>query len=381
MTPKSIILHIVRNKVIEDSRVLRAAKAVAQAFPNAQVTCLGYTNDSKHDYSIGSVKLSIVKVSTWPLMPKIISRFMKYLHWHYECVKEFSDKPVKVIHCHELVPILISLHLKYRTGCKIIYDAHELETECRTNRFDKSMKFFYKLVEKVGINSASTMITVSNSIRDWYSEKYPRAEINVIYNCPEVSVDTQTTTPIQVLNDDVSFIYCGAIVPGRGIDLYLQTFAEHPDKMLYFLGDGTLVETVKQFSAKYKNIEYLGKVKPDQVVNALKIADVSLCLIEDTTLTSRYCMPNKLFESAVAGLPLIVSDLPDLREFIETHDAGWVTDYEKSDLGKVISSLNKADISAKSQNLSDFDQLFSWDAEQYKLIDIYTQLLEKEMPL
>ena len=381
MPPKSIILHIVRNKVIEDSRVLRAAKAVAQAFPNAQVTCLGYTTDTTQDHSIDSVKLSIVKVGTWPFIPKIISRFMKYLQWHYECVKQFADKPVKVIHCHELVPILISLHLKFRTGCKIIYDAHELETECRTNRFDKSMKLVYKLVEKVGINNASTMITVSNSIRNWYAEKYPRAEINVIYNCPEICVDISTTTPIKTSNENVSFIYCGAIVPGRGIDLYLETFAEYPDKMLYFLGDGTLVETVKQFSGKYKNIEYLGKVKPDKVVNALRIADVSLCLIEDTTLTSRYCMPNKLFESAVAGLPLIVSNLPDLREFIEKHDAGWVSNYDQSDLEVIISSLKRSDVLAKSQNLVEFDQLFSWDAEKYKLIDIYTRLLDKEMPV
>ena len=148
MSTKPKILHIVQNPVIGDSRVLRAAKAIAEAFPSYEVECIGYTNDSSEQLDVDNFRINVLKVNDWDWIPKIFSRFLKYLHWHLQCVGKFKTQSVEVIQCHELVPLLISLHLKVRTGCKIIYDAHELETECRTNKFDKLMKPLYKFVSE-----------------------------------------------------------------------------------------------------------------------------------------------------------------------------------------------------------------------------------------
>ena len=377
MIPKPIVLHIVKNHVVDDSRVLRALNAIAEAFPQFDLHCTGYTTNQSSEILLGNAKISIIHVNSWPAVPKIISRFMKYISWHHQCVKMYAKLPVKIIHCHELVPLLISLHLKFLTGCKIIYDAHELETECRTNKFATLFKPLFKIVENIGIKHASSVITVSHSIRDWYKAKHPDTSVDIIFNCPEVSLSTSIDRRPRNLDKDLSFIYCGALVPGRGIDLYLDIFSKRPGKKLYFLGDGCLLETVQGYENKFPNIKYLGKVEPKAVVEALQIADVSLCLIEDTTLTSRYCMPNKLFESVVAGLPLIVSDLPDLRHFVTTNIAGWVIEYNESSFTQIIDNLSKDDVSLKAQNLNDAGSTFSWDIEKLKLVDIYNKIFQK----
>ena len=301
---------------------------------------------------------------------------MKYLNWHHQCVKVFGKQTVSVIHCHELVPLMISVHLKLKTGCKIIYDAHELETECRTNSFDKTLRPVFRLVERLGIKYCAKVITVSNSIRVWYEKNYPRSSVSTVFNCPDDARGEKITRETLTGKKNLAFIYCGAFVPGRGIDLYLETFSKQVDKNLYFLGDGPLLERVLSYSLKYKNIEYLGMVKPQDVVSKLKKYDVSLCMIEDVTLTSRYCMPNKLFESVVAGLPTVVSDLPDLRQFVSEYKTGWVVQYDKKIFSSFIEQLDASEIAELAGNTSNISHRFSWSAEKVKLIEIYNKILD-----
>ena len=377
MTNRPIILHIVRNQVTGDSRVLRALTAVSDAFPDYEAKCVGYSDERPSNFIIGDVKVSIINAGTWSSLPKIIARFMKYLNWHRQCVNRFGEESVSVVHCHELVPLMISVHLKLKTGCKIIYDAHELETECRTNNFDKIMKPIYKTVEWLGIKCASCVITVSDSICRWYKSRNPKTDVKVVLNCPEVNLCSNVSTTIDK-SKPMSFVYCGAFVSGRGIDLYLDVFKKNNGKLLYFLGDGPLLGDIKKCALEYENIIYLGKVKPDAVVNALQIADVSLCLIDDITLTSKFCMPNKLFESVVAGLPVVVSDLPDLREFVTRNDAGWILGYNAIELNKLINKLSKEDLEKKKKKMVGLDELYSWKSEKVKLTTIYENLLKRK---
>jgi glycosyltransferase involved in cell wall biosynthesis len=375
LTDKPIILHIVKNQVAGDSRVLRALSAISDAFPNHKIVCAGYANEGSNDFKIGQVIVNIVDAGAWTSLPKLFARFMKYLTWHYQCVKKFGTQPIAVVHCHELVPLMISLHLKLRTGCEIIYDAHELETECRTNSFDKTLKPVLRIVERLGIKYSAKVITVSNSIGSWYEKNYPQSDVATVFNCPDDKSGEKIK--LQPLKDkkNLAFIYCGAIVPGRGIELYLETFSQQVNKNLYFLGDGLLLEEVLDYCLKYSNIEYIGKVEPRDVVNELKKYDVSLCMIEDVTLTSRYCMPNKLFESVVAGIPTIVSDLPDLRQFVSESKTGWVVQYDQKSFSRFIEQLDLSEIEELADVISDISHNFSWTTEKVKLIKIYHEIL------
>ena len=379
MNLKPVILHIVRNEVFGDSRVLRSAQAVSDAFPNFDVKCFGYSSKDSIYVNNDSYEIILAKVNHWSWLPKFISRFLKYLGWHLQCVNKFKGQPIAVVHCHELTPLLIALHLKILTGCKIIYDAHELETECRTNKFDRYMKPVYKLVERLGISYSSKVITVSNSIMAWYKTRNPSADIVVVYNCPDVGTVKKSGNQATRTSGNIKYVYCGAMVPGRGIELYLDIFSKRPDDRLYFLGDGPLIEEVIKFSDKHNNIEYIGKVEPNYVVETLKFADVSLCLIENTTLTSRYCMPNKLFESVAAGLPVIVSDLPDMEQFVKENCVGWVVPYAPDKLFELIAGIDIHSVKKISANNTEISHRFMWASEKSKVVEIYYSILKNSV--
>jgi glycosyltransferase involved in cell wall biosynthesis len=371
------IIHIVRNDVAGDSRVLRSAKALAQKYNKFDVICVGYSEAYQVPSSVGNVLIDVVSVGSYGILPRILSRFFKYLVWHYKIVTKYKNHKVLVIHCHELTPLLIAIHLKYLTKSLIVYDAHELETECRTNKFDRFMKPVYRVVEKLGIKNSARMITVSRSIRDWYASKNRNAVIEVIYNCPEVSEEYDFDVAKKYVSRPIKYIYCGGLVPGRGIEMYLDIFSNNMNLELFFLGAGSLQGKIENFAAKFSNITYLGNSEPKEVVQSLAFADVSLCMIEDNTLTSRYCMPNKLFESIVAGLPVIVSNLPDLKRFVEENDAGWVVDFERDSLERFITSLDGALIEEKISSLISIGKKYTWLEERKKLLSIYNEILNK----
>ena len=54
-------------------------------------------------------------------------------------------------------------------------------------------------------------------------------------------------------------------------------------------------------------------VRPQILAEYTASADVGMCLIEDTCLSYRYCMPNKLFEYFAAGVPLSLAACRKLR--------------------------------------------------------------------
>jgi glycosyltransferase involved in cell wall biosynthesis len=55
----------------------------------------------------------------------------------------------------------------------------------------------------------------------------------------------------------LSFIYYGRLVPEKGIEELLDFFADQQNAILTIIGNGKLIDTVKLFSDKFKNITHL----------------------------------------------------------------------------------------------------------------------------
>ena len=60
----------------------------------------------------------------------------------------------------------------------------------------------------------------------------------------------------------------------------------------------------------------------EEVLNYTGDADVGLVSVKPVCLSYLYCLPNKLFESIQAGIPVLVNDLPDCVALIEEFGIG-----------------------------------------------------------
>jgi hypothetical protein len=126
----SINLHIVRNAVSNDSRVLKETATIegSRMFSAVEIAGFHGAGFSEHEEMDGR-KLWRVRLKSRALPKDILSQFIKYAEWRWRITSAYGQEPLAVIHCHDLEPLPIAVHLKRLTGATLIYDAHELETE------------------------------------------------------------------------------------------------------------------------------------------------------------------------------------------------------------------------------------------------------------
>ena len=109
----------------------------------------------------------------------------------------------------------------------------------------------------------------------------------------------------------------------------------------------------------YKNIYFHKAVSPDVLLDYTSSADFGISTIEDSCLSYRYCLPNKMFEYLMAGIPVIVSNLYEMKRLVESNMVGTVAKENTSDVLK--EAIKEAEDMLKSGNFKVFNSL-----EEYK---------------
>jgi glycosyltransferase involved in cell wall biosynthesis len=292
------------------------------------------------------------------------------------------------IHCNDLEPLplcVLAKLLKFGKT-KLFYDAHELETEKLAARGWRQP--LSRFLERALISSADAVITVSDRIASWYAERYDCEFPQVIINSPV----KWRTKKADLFRDSFAipsstqiFLYLGSIQQGRAIEPMLEAFIGADGIALVFMGYGgtssegkRLDALVRQTADLHPNIFFHEPVGQSELPNYVSSADVGLCLIEDVCLSYRYCLPNKLFESAMGGLPVIVSDLPELRRLVFQYDCGVVCrDLSPVGIHASIEELQGKDLSKVRANSRKMAEDHCWEQQEKKLVDLYRRLIPK----
>jgi glycosyltransferase involved in cell wall biosynthesis len=119
------------------------------------------------------------------------------------------------------------------------------------------------------------------------------------------------------------FVYVGQLGAGRGIQLVVDAFSSPQGQdHVVFIGDGPLRDTVEVASGRSARVHLMNPVKYPDLVGFISSADYGLCIIEPVSLSYRHALPNKLFEFAFAGLPVVASNLPDMAALVRDHSLG-----------------------------------------------------------
>ena len=129
-------------------------------------------------------------------------------------------------------------------------------------------------------------------------------------------------------------------------------------------------------SNENNNIFLHPAVAPDIVLEYTSSADIGISFIENTCLSYYYCMPNKLFEYAMVGLPMIVSNMKEMRETIEKYDMGVVIEEETAEsINKTIEKISTMNIVQMKMNARRCAEENAWEKQEIKMIDEYKRIL------
>lgn len=237
----------------------------------------------------------------------------------------------------------------------LIYDSREIYSKLGSLTNKPIRQLFISAIERKYINQCDLVYT-TGELDSEYLRKYISNKQNYIelYNFPPYSEYLQSN----VINDRFGLpdsarilIYQGVLHKGRGLEEAIAALPYLPsDYVLCIIGEGPAYNHYQNLVKSLKlelRVHFTGYVDYSELHQYTCSADLGLCLFQPISKSYELALPNKLFEYAMAGLPVIATKLAPLSEVIE-----------KFKFGKIIPPFPKPELLAKE--IEDiFDNNFS----------------------
>lgn len=374
-------LHLYPSALQHETRILKIVRSLRSygVFDEISVVGLASTDLPAHE-DLGDGIQVFRLAPMFRSNPKgIVGKAIRTLVWYIEVLAWVRGHRVECLNCHSLPVLPLAVILKLWKRCVLLYDTHELETETSTLKGLRQM--LAKWVEGTLIGYCDAVCVVNRSIAAWYQKTYALRHVWVVHNLPlRMSTPPEPTGLLRkaiALNppDALLFIYQGILSSGRGIEVLLDVFSTiGSDRHLVCMGYGPLSGRVQQAAQQYPNIHFMPAVSPDLVKDYTVDADVGLALIENTCLSYYFCAPNKLYEYALCGVAPVVSDFPEMAQFIDTYDCGWKVEPTPLALRRLIDSITPKVLAAKRTNAARAGTQCYWENEETELLQMYEAL-------
>jgi glycosyltransferase involved in cell wall biosynthesis len=377
-------LHMYPTTFTNESRMLRITGSLIKAAMFDHIHILAMWDSGLAEKETLDAGRTVWRVRT-PLFGSgggVLRKVCRFIEWTIRCLWLFRGKKVECVNPHSLSMLPLAMAFRLLKRCKVVYDTHEFEPEtieCRGLR-----QVFAKFIERCSMPFIDSIVVTSDGFGRLYEERYGVDNVVVVKNYPLRYQNPERSSPgikqqLGIPANELVFVYQGLMAYGRAVELLLRVFARsHPTKHLVLLGFGPLVPLVQDFAGRSQNIHFLPGVAPLEVVRRVSTADVGFCLIERTCLSYYHTLPNKMLESLQGGVPVIVSDFPDMGGLVAQHGCGWKIPVDEAELFELVNRLTPAEISEKKEFARAWARENHWEREAVRYLAMMDQLLDRE---
>lgn len=399
-----------------DSRVRREARTLALSGYDVLLVCLADTSDRAdlpsnvdvmvrplRDPSVvpGSINpfrtakrrrwARIVKGFTW------LPRYARTLRsWGRAVVAECGS--VDAWHANDLTA-LAAISPAVRTGTPIVYDVHDLVLETGTAiHLPRVARWLLRAYERRLVRHVAGIVTVNDGLATVLRRDFPGKRLAVVHNCPGRWVPA--TAPMDrlrlgagIAGGEPLILYHGSLTTGRGIEPLMDALLEPglESAHLVLLGFG---ERRDVFAAMTRRPPFAGRVHvldpvpPDELLSWVASADIGAVLHPGERVNDYLKTPNKLFECIAAGVPVVASDFPLIRQIVLDDPAG--------PLGATADPSNPVAIATALRSILELDaagterlrsrchvaavERWNWETESSRLLQLYAVVLAPSGP-
>lgn len=375
--PMSRVAHLTTVHHALDPRILRKeAATLAAAGYDAHLVAPHGADETRHD----------VRIHALPRL-RGRTRRLRLLHRAYRAARDLG---ADLYHLHDPELLPVGYALKRRTGARVVYDMHEdyrWKGPVRGRLVRAVERWAFRWVDHV---------VVANPAQSWIPAASGAAHTAIAnyYQPPDTPVEAAEKPPL----GDLRVVYTGVMSVERGlltlVDLAARLQAERPRWRLRLTGVFYLDADRRQAEARIRShglAEGAGGtlrrtgwnryVPHRTILQHTHEAHVGLLL--RSTPRYREVLPTKLFEYVSAGLPVVASDTPLHRRFIERHGCGAVV--PPGDAKAVFAVLKSwADDPARYAALAAHARTtapqYQWPVMGRRLVRLYQRLLMDRRP-
>lgn len=255
----------------------------------------------------------------------------------------------------------------------IIADMHEyapLEMEDDW-RFRLLLKRYYTYLCETYLKRASAVVTVSSGLAKRYSKDF-NIHTEVVMNAREyvnLGAMPKNSQLIRLVHTGLAarsrhlenMIFAVGNLQGFSLSMYLVP-APRQKRTLTKL---------RKLCDLYDNCVLESPVPSSELPKTIAQYDVGLLYIHPSNFSLKHSLPNKLFDCIQARRPVIVGPSPDISEFVNQYDIGYVAQsFDVEEIRSLIANLDKQMISEKKENLDEAAEKVNAHTECKKLLAV-----------
>lgn len=314
------------------------------------------------------------------------NRFKRMTWTVFQMYKKALEIDASLFHLHdpELSPIGLLLKLK---GKKVIFDIHEdisgqiLLKHWLPQKIRKFISRIFILLERLFFSKFTALIVASEMLQ----EKYIKMNNNVIVlnNYPILIHNIKKTgEPNRNNNLEKLIVNFGGIDPRRVIYNIVSAINDVPfsKRVKYVFGGGIISNDVYRdvkLMDGWKKIDYIGRVTQIEMREYLAKALVAIVMYSRNP--NHYeIKSNRFFEALGAGIPVIVSNFPLWKKFVEEVDCGITADPDSpksisESICRILDNPNEAQRMGENGKNA-VQERYNWSREEKKLFSLYENI-------
>ena len=396
------VVMAVTNDLVTDRRVLRHAEALREG--GYEVEC------------VGKRELGVRARRGWMFYAECNVRLLLWLlRRRMEIV--WANDTDTLMGCYVATRVKnLCLRLRGAKGerVRLVMDAHELFPEVPELIGRERVKRVWEWIEKHMMQKCDARLTVCQSIADYYRKRYG-VEMTVVRNVGKRKVESGEwkvesgkwktesgegktesgewkvengkwkveSGEWEVERGKWMLLYQGAVNKGRGVDWAIDALEWLEDCELVVAGGGDLLEEMKDYAAGKpwaERIRFLGRLMPEELERLTAKASVGLVMLEDMGLSYHFALPNRIGDFVAAGVPMVVSDLPEMSRVVREYGVGEVIEKPRDERYETrVKGLAEAveRVLAREWTEADFEAArrdMDWEKEKRKLMEMVDKM-------
>lgn len=313
---------------------------------------------------------------------KWLVRYFIYIAARLDLAIRASDLRPDVVYCNDLDTLLAGVLTKVRTGCTLIYDAHELwpySDPAATRYHVKAFHWYERWLSPKADHVLSVNPYLCRIMARHYGLKRVLSIPNSTPWLDHIPPFADSARMNLVANGRVRFLFQGGFAAERGLEEVLRAWRHiDPDRAVLLIRgpESQDKQTLQQLAQELQleSVHFLDSVPESELVAAAADADVGLIPYKPGLLNHTYCCPNKLSQYMHAGVAILSNNLPYVKRVIREYGCGLA--YDSSDERGMVAVFNQliTDTVARDQmrrNARRFArEQFNWQVQSRPLAEL-----------
>jgi len=386
------ICHVVYSFYPFDPRVRKEAEALADAGHDVDVIAVRDKGELPEE-QVGNVRVFRVPMSVSRGGPlQYLFQYALFFALSFVLLMRLHvARRYRMVHVHSLPDFQVFSTLPERVvGARVVLDLHEAFPEILAARLNKAtgsaLVRAARLLEWVSCKYAMKVVVPTELRRDLLVQRgVPSFKIVVVMNSFDLRASPRSTNDLRArlnLDGRVVLVQAGGINAERDLETLVRaagllSSSRAVTLLLFGKGGEAYKDRLRQIAATTPSLDFRleGWIPPNEAYMRVALSDVGVVTYERNPLTE-IAAPHKVFEFAAAKRPLVVADLPGLRQVWD----GAALFYRPSDPGdlarRITEVLEQPALAVRlSSNASKVLDSCRWEVSRDTLLSMYRELV------